>query len=226
MAGLLSVGEDGHHGAPALSIRSENRVSSSELFGKPTHHTGGLLVAKDKSASPTWADVRAPLLKFDRAGIQGLIQDLYATSKDNQAFLHARFGLGPDPLRPYKTTISRWINPDLMKGEPVSISKAKRAIAHYKKAIGRPEGLAELAIFYCEEAFSFVESCTFETEKYFTALIRMYDRSVNFVLSLPLVERPAYVERLGKLRSRAKHVGRGVEDELNDRWHAADFDEQ
>jgi hypothetical protein len=86
--------------------------------------------------------------------------------------------------------------------------------------------LAELAIFYCEEAFSFVESCSFESDKYFTAMIRMYDRSVNFVLSLPLAERSAYVERLGNLRSRAKHVGRGVEDELNDRWHAADFDEQ
>jgi hypothetical protein len=54
----------------------------------------------------------------------------------------------------------------------------------------------------------------------------MYDQSVNFVLSLPLAERRAYVERLGKLRSRAKHVGWGVEDELNDRWYAADFDEQ
>jgi hypothetical protein len=65
-------------------------------------------VAKDKSTSPTWADVRAFLLAFDRAGLQGLIQDLYAASKDNQAFLHARFGLGPDQLKPYKATISPW----------------------------------------------------------------------------------------------------------------------
>jgi len=146
------------------------------------------------------------------------------TSEDNRAFLHARFGLGSDPRGPYKATISRWINPDLMKGEPVSISKAKRAIADYEKAIGRPEGLAELAIFYCEVAFSFVESCSFESEKYFAALIRMYDRSVNFVLSLPPAERPTYVERLAKLRSRSKDVGWGAEDELNDRWYAADFD--
>jgi hypothetical protein len=62
-------------------------------------------VAKDKSTSPTW---RAFLPAFDRAGLQGLIQDLYAASKDNQAFLHARFGLGPDQLKPYKATISPW----------------------------------------------------------------------------------------------------------------------
>jgi hypothetical protein len=183
-------------------------------------------VAKDKSASPTWADIRARLLTFDRAGLQGLVQDLYAASKDNQAFLHARFGLGPDQLGPYKATISRWINPDLMKNQPVSVSKAKKAILDYRKAIGRPEGLAELSVFFCEEAFSFVESCSIGDERYFIALIRMYDRSVNFVLSLPLAERRAYVERLGKLRSRARHVGWGVEDELNDIWYAADFDEQ
>jgi hypothetical protein len=105
----------------------------------------------------------------------------------------------------------------------VSISKAKRAIADYEMAVGRPEGLAELAIFYCEAALSFVESCSFESEKYFAALIRMYDRSVNLVLSLPPAERPSYVERLAKLRSRSKHVRWGVEDELNDRWYAANF---
>jgi hypothetical protein len=196
------------------------------LLGKPTHHPSGSIVAKNKSASPTWADVKAFLLTFDRTGLQGLVQDLYAASKDNQAFLHARFGLGPDQLGPYKATISRWINPDLMKNQTVSVSRAKKAIANYNKAIGRPEGLAHLSIFYCEEAFSFVESCGFDDERYFIALIRMYDRSVNRVLSLPLAERRAYVERLSKLRLRAKRVGRGVEDELNDLWHAVDFDGQ
>ena len=185
-----------------------------------------MIVAKDKSVSPSWADLRAFLLTFDRAGLQGLIRDLYAASKDNQAFLHTRLSLGCDQLEPYKTAISRSINPDLMKNRAVSVSKAKKAIADYNKAIGRPEGLAELSIFFCEEAFSFVEGCSFSDERYFVALIRMYQRSVNRVLSLPLAERRVYVDRLRKLRSRAKHVGWGVEDELNDLWHAADFDEQ
>jgi hypothetical protein len=183
-------------------------------------------VAKNKSVSPTWADVKAFLLRFDRAGLQGLVRDLYTASEDNQAFLHARLGLGSDQLGPYKATISRWINPDLMKSQTVSVSKAKKAIADYDKAIGRPEGLAELSIFFCEEAIGFVESCSFESEKYFMALIRMYDRAVNCVLNLPLAERRAYVERLDKLRSRAHNVGWGVEDELNELWHDADFGEQ
>ena len=63
-----------------------------------------------KKTSPSWSDVRAALLTFDRAGLQGLVQDLYAASKNNQAFLHARLGLGHDQLKPTKSIISRWIN--------------------------------------------------------------------------------------------------------------------
>ena len=89
----------------------------------------------------------------------------------------------------------------------------------------RPDGLAELSIFYCEEAFGFLESCSMEDESYFAALIRMYDRSLKFVLDLPPAERATYLERLDKLRSRGRHVGWGVEDELNNLWYAAALDE-
>jgi len=36
-----------------------------------------------------------------------LLHDLYAASKENQAFLCSRFGLGGDPLEPYKQAIAR-----------------------------------------------------------------------------------------------------------------------
>lgn len=182
-------------------------------------------VVRRRNASPTWSDVKAALLNFDRAGFLGLVQDLYSASEDNQAFLHARLGLGHDQLQPFKARVSNWICPDVMKNQPVSVSKAKRAIADYKKAIGRMDGLAELSIFYCEEAFGFLESCSMEDETYFVALIRMYERSLEYVLSLPPAERATYRERLDKLRSRGRHVGWGVEDELNGLWCAASLDE-
>ena len=50
---------------------------------------------KDKT-STTWSDVKAKLGNFDRVGLLGLVQDLYTASKDNQNFLHTRFGLGCD----------------------------------------------------------------------------------------------------------------------------------
>ena len=112
-----------------------------------------------------------------------------------------------------------------MKNQPISVSKAKKAIADYKKAIGRPDGMAELSIFYCEEALGFLESCSMDDEKYFAALIRMYGRSLEIVSSLPPAERSTYLERLGRLRSRGRNVGWVVEEEFNSLWYDA-VDEQ
>jgi hypothetical protein len=108
-------------------------------------------MAKRKSKSqPTWTDVKAKLEGLDRAGLLGLIQSLYSAHKDNQTFLHARFSLGEDVLEPYKKTIDRWLWPDLFRKQDTSVFQAKRAISDYKKAVGDPEGLTELMVFYCE----------------------------------------------------------------------------
>jgi hypothetical protein len=193
----------------------------SQPIAHTTNYEGFAAVVRSKNASPTWNDVKTKLMEFDRMGLRGLVQDLYTASKDNQAFLHARLGLGHDQLQPFKTSISRWISPDLMKDQPISVSKAKKAIADYKKAIGRPHGMAELSIFYCEEAVGFLESCSMDDEKYFAALIRMYGRSLEIISSLPSAERSTYLERLGRLRSRGKNVGWVVEEEFNSLWYEA-----
>lgn len=82
-----------------------------------------------RTPQPTWNDVKAKLADIDRAGIMGLVQDLYAASKDNQAFLHARFSLSNDELMPYKAAIDRWLWPDTLKNQFTSVTKAKKAIA-------------------------------------------------------------------------------------------------
>jgi len=92
---------------------------------------------KPSGSKPTWTDVKTKLAAFDRAGLLGLVQHLYMASKDNQAFLHARFALaGDDGLKPYKATIDRWLWPDVFKNQDTSVAKAKKAIADYKKAVG------------------------------------------------------------------------------------------
>ena len=182
-------------------------------------------MANEKSASPTWIDVKAALQNFDRAGLLGLLQDLYAGSEDNKAFFHARLSLGRDQLKPYKTAISNWISPDPIRNKPVSVSKAKKAIADYKKAIGQPEGLVEVSIFYCEEAISFLESSGMEDGSYFLALIRMYKQALRLASNLPPDGHTDYIDRLDKLRSRGRHVGWGVQDELNSLWYDAELGE-
>ena len=58
---------------------------------------------------PTWNDVKAKVADFDRAALLDLIHDLYAAHKENQLFLHTRFGLEMDVLEPYKEIIDRWL---------------------------------------------------------------------------------------------------------------------
>jgi hypothetical protein len=65
------------------------------------------MTRRQSKSQPTWVDVKAKLANFDRTGLLSLVQDLYAAHKDNQAFLHARLGLGEDILKPYKQTIDR-----------------------------------------------------------------------------------------------------------------------
>ena len=134
--------------------------------------------------SPTWNDVKTTLAEFSRTGLLGLVKDLYGASKDNQAFLHARFGLGADVLKPYKIRIDRWLSPDLLKNQNVSASKAKSAIRDYQNAIGLSEGLAELMVFYCERASDFSNAVGFADEAYFIALLKMFERALEISITL------------------------------------------
>ncbi|MCL5968721.1 MAG: hypothetical protein M1359_05575, partial [Betaproteobacteria bacterium] len=134
---------------------------------------------KPTKATPSWSDVKTKLADFDRAGLLGLVQDLYAASKDNKAFLHTRFGLGADPLEPYKDAIICWINPPDYR-HPISVSKAIKAISDYKKALGQPEGLAELSVFYCEEVFDFLSGCGMDDAGFFDSLVRMFEQALKY----------------------------------------------
>jgi hypothetical protein len=157
--------------------------------------------------SPTWSDVKAKLADFDRASLHGLVKDLYGVSKDNQAFLHARFGLGSDVLKPYKTRMDRWLWPDVLKNQDVSASKAKKVITDYKKAIGQPEGLAELIVFYCERASDFSNAFGFADEAYFNALVKMFEQALKILVTLPTNQRDALLDRLGDVRSISHNFG-------------------
>jgi hypothetical protein len=181
-------------------------------------------VVRSKNTSPTWNDVKTALLDFDRVGLRGLVQDLYSASKDNQAFLPA-WAWASISSSPSKQVFPDGYPRTLMKGQSVSVSKAKKAITDYKKAIGRPDGMAELSIFYCEEAIGLLETCGLEDEIYFTALIRMYGRSLEIVSDLPTSERSTYLDRLDKLRSRGRNIGWAAEEEFNRLWYDA-VDEQ
>jgi hypothetical protein len=166
-------------------------------------------------SEPAWTDVKAKLASFDRIGLIGLIQDLYAARKDNQTFLHTRFGLGGDILKPYKETLGRWLWPDVSRNQDISVAKAKQAISSYRKAIGEPAGLAELMVFYCENAAGFSNDFGYQDEGYFNALIHMFEQALKVTRQLPAGDRDALIVRLNHVRNMSHNLGYGVGDDMD-----------
>lgn len=169
-----------------------------------------------KKNTPSWSDVKIKLVDFERAGLLGLLQDLYAANKDNQAFLHARLSLGDDVLKPYKVTIDRWLWPDVFKNQNISVAKAKKPIADYRRAIGQAEGLAELMVFYCERAAEFSHEFGMDDEGYYSALVRMFEQALKTIASLADAQRQPLWDRLDTVRSTCHNFGYGVGDDMDD----------
>jgi hypothetical protein len=172
-----------------------------------------MMAAKRTRTAPAWSDIKARLADFDRAGLLGVVQDLYALSKDNRTFLHTRFGLGDDVLEPYKEIIDRWISPNVYRNQETSVSQAKKAIADYKKAAGQPEGLAELMVFFCECAVGFCNGFGYEDEGYFDALLRMFEQALKVSVTLPAEQRDTMRDRLEDVCHRVE-FGYGVGDTM------------
>ena len=134
------------------------------------------MATRQPQSQPAWTDVKTKLADFDRLGLLGLIQDLYAAHKDNRTFLHARFGLGPDVLAPYKEALDRWLWPDVLRKQDTSVVKAKHSISSHRKAVGKPAGLAELMVFYCERAAGYCNDIGYQNDGYFDALLSMFEQ--------------------------------------------------
>jgi hypothetical protein len=103
----------------------------------------------------------------------------------------------------------------------MSVAKAKKAIANYKKALGQPEGLAELTVFYCEEVFAFLAGCGMDDEGFFDSLVWMFEQAVKYVQALPADQQPDFFARLNRVRQLGQDVGWGVGDDFDHFWAEA-----
>lgn len=165
---------------------------------------------------PSWSDVKAKLADFDRAGLTQLISDLYAYNKHNQAFLHARFGLGANALDDYKQRIAQALAPDISRrAANPSVATAKKALSDYTKAIGDSLGILELRIFWCETAVNFSMTYGYADDGYFDALIRQFRDACAELSKLREPLLTEVIERLENVRDDAD-MGYGVGDALGD----------
>lgn len=185
----------------------------------------GLSKMATKKKTASWSDLKAHLVGMEKDQLLALVKDLYGASKETQQFLHARYAVGgSDVLEPYKATITQWINPGDVR-KPLSVSKAKKAITDYKKAVGDPQGLAELGVFYCEQVFASLDLCTSEDESFYDALCVMFAQALGRIQKLPQADRSPYIERMWQVRLKGNEIGWGVWDDFEQAWETAGLPE-
>lgn len=171
-----------------------------------------MAATRRSKSQPSWGGVKAKLADLDRDGLVSLTADLYALNKTNRSFLHTRFSLGVDALATYRKRIHDALFPDWNK--PVKVAEAKKAISEYRKAIGRPEGVLELRLFWCEAASSFSMDFGYADEGYFDALLLQFEAALNALKGMSETSGKSAIERLVAVRDRTD-VGYWLEDDMS-----------
>lgn len=170
--------------------------------------------SKKKTKQPTWTDVKSVLAQMRREELICTIDALYKLRKENKQFLHTRFKLDENFLDEYKLKISKGVNPSSVKSK-ISFKNARQALSDYKNAIGDPEGLAELMVFYCEECAKFIRQYGV-WEQYADATVNIWYDTLKHISKLSDAKHLHYWKKLESALNRMGDVGWGVTDCIND----------
>lgn len=104
-----------------------------------------------KSKKPaTWSNVKASLSSMDRAGLVGVIRDLYEASAANRRFLHARFVPAAATLDEYRDLVEKAVFPDPLSQRPIRLRDAAATITDYKRSTGDLAGVVDLLLTFVE----------------------------------------------------------------------------
>ena len=172
-----------------------------------------------KSRGPNWSTTKSALLELDRSELIRLVGELYRRDRSNRDYLHTRFALAEDALKPYRATIEDCLYPNAERNWSLQVAKAKRAISDYKKAASNDkQGTIELMVYFVERGTQFSLDYQFMDERFVQALVGMYRRAVDELLELPEEDQERYWHRLRKVLSCAEPIGWGYNDALRDEF--------
>ena len=186
-----------------------------------TKSTKSAATTKSPKKKPSWSDVKSAIADFERPALIDLISDLYAYSTPNKNFLHARFSLSSDALKPYKKIIEDALFPDVMSNADVEIATAKKAISDYGKAVGDSRGMLELMVYFVECGASFSLDVGYGDEDFFASLERMYEKAIKLLLTLDEATIDDFYDRFEDLVTSTRDIGWGFHDTLGDIFYEA-----
>ena len=175
--------------------------------------------------SPTRAQIKKALTQVERDTLVSLVADLHGLGKENRAFIDARLGLTAHPLAPFKKRIEEALFPDIIRGHPIRISAARKALSDYRRAIGDPEGVLDLLVHYVECGTRMTVEYGDIDEGFYDSLESVFDEAVTKVEASPPELVGRFLPRLRSVVQSARGIGWGYHDFLRDRLHESFSDD-
>lgn len=165
----------------------------------------------------SWQSIKPKLQELSPADLLKVIADLYRLSKDNQHFLHARYGDTAASLAPYKEIIRHAVFPKFENDQDLHLSEGRKAIRDYKKAVGDTKNVLELMVYYIECG----NDCTLAygdfDAAFYDSLCSMFSAVVN-LLKMPenAALMPIFKTRLEFIVRKSEGLGWGYHDYIAD----------
>ena len=178
-------------------------------------------------AEPTrrkkWSDVKARLEALDRKGLVSLLGDLYDANVANRRFLHSRMIPGSRAIEEYRRLVADAIYPDPFSKRRVSVRDAAAAIVEYRRSTGDASGTVDLMLTFVEAGTEQAADLGYGDEAYFDALQIRLDAVAKEFDTLPAEMRANVRARLGRIQMRARDVGWGFGDAVDEMLQALDM---
>ena len=168
-----------------------------------------------KSTKPaSWSNVKASLGSLDRAGLVGIIRDLYEASRANRRFLNARFVPAAAALDEYRDLVQAAVFPDPFSQRPIRLRDAAAAITDYKRSTGDLVGVVDLLLTFAEAGTEQAADLGYGDDAYFGTLERQVNAAVSMLEALPAESRIESEARLIRLGEYVTKIGWGYGDFL------------
>jgi hypothetical protein len=164
----------------------------------------------------SWSNVKARLGSMDRAGLVGVIRDLYDASTANRRFLHARFVPAAATLNEYRDLVDEAVFPGPFSQRPVRLRDAAAAITDYKRSTGDLVGVVDLLLTFVEAGTEQAADLGYGDEPYFSTLERKLAEAASLLDALPDEARGSAVARFIRLGAYQDQIGWGYGDYLGD----------
>jgi hypothetical protein len=164
----------------------------------------------------SWADIKTKVAVLDRKGLVGLVHDLYEASTANRRFLHARLLPSSGSIEKYRRLVAEAVFPDPFSRRRVSLRDATAAITEYRRSTGDVAGTVDLMLTFIEAGTEQAADLGYGDESYFSALENKLDGIAKWWRTLPAEARAKAATRLGWVQQRAKQIGWGFGDHVDD----------